>query len=149
MLVPLTEEKKQSPASTHLALQPYSVCELIRMLWAYLATTEAGCVHGLPSHITGAAGWSKDLCASLLINLVCHISHDCMIYSHVAYHTMHVSGQGRVRVRRVNYHEFYNFQLGNKSRLIEAILDFSKGCLFLISSINQIKRWIQQCFASK
>ena len=56
MLVPLTEEKKQSPASTHLALQPYSVCELIRMLWAYLATTEAGCVHGLPSHITGATG---------------------------------------------------------------------------------------------
>ena len=115
MLVPLTEEKKQSPASTHLALQPYSVCELIRMLWAYLATTEAGCVHGLPSHITGAAGWSKDLCASLLINLVCHISHDCMIYSHVAYHTMHVNGQGRVGVRRENYHNLCDMQLGIKS----------------------------------
>ena len=41
-------------------------------------------------------GESKGLCASLLIALACHISHDCMIYSHVAYCTMHVSGQGRV-----------------------------------------------------
>ena len=57
MLVPLTEEKKkkQSPASTHLASQPYCVWELIRMLWAYSTTTEAGCAHGLPLHITGAS----------------------------------------------------------------------------------------------
>ena len=71
------------------------------MILVYSVAEEAGCAGGLHLHITGAAGWSKGLCASLFIALVCHISHDCMIYYHVAYCTMHVSGQGRVGVRKV------------------------------------------------
>ena len=72
------------------------MCKLTGITQAYSVAEEAGHAGGLSLHITGAAGWSKGLCASLFIALICHISHDCMIYSHVAYCTMHVSGQGRV-----------------------------------------------------
>ena len=43
--------------------------------------------------ITGAVGWTKGLCSSLLIALVCHTSQDCIISYHVAYCTMHTSSQ--------------------------------------------------------
>ena len=150
MLVPLTEgKKKKSPASTHLASQPYCVWELIRMLWAYSTTTEAGCAHGLPLHITGAARVEQ--------RFMCFFA-DSSCPSHIPWlHDLFPCGiphyacqwAGRSEVRRVSYHKLWNMQLGIKSRLIEAILDFSKGCLFIISTINQIEGWVQQCFASK
>ena len=71
------------------------------MIRVYSVAEEAGCAGGLRLHITGAVGWSKGLCASLFIALVCHISHDFMIYYHVAYCTMHGSGQGGVGIRKV------------------------------------------------
>ena len=185
MLVPLTEEKNNHlpqhtwPRNPIVCESWFTRCGHIQQQQSLDVHMDCPCIFQVlqrfmcffadsscPSHIP----WLHDL-------FPCGIPHYACQWA------------GQSEVRRVNYHDLCNMQPGIKSLLIEAILDFSKGCLFLISSvqfscsvmsdslwlhelqqarppcasptprvysnsfpsintINQIERWVQQCFAS-